>query len=482
MDSEQPADTSRQRPIAVNKGRTLLVVAVGTFMSTLDGGMVSVSYPALAESFHTDTSTVLWVSVAFYLTSTGLLFTLGWIGDVMGRRRVYLLGFVIFTLGMLLSSLATSIYLLLFFRVVQGAGSAMNLSTGNAILAGVYPAGERGKAFGITGAVVGLGLASGPFLGGLILEHLDWRALFYLRLPVGVLAMLLAWLYLPKDPTRGGSISVNFIGAAALFGSLATLMLMINQGGRAGFTSSVPLVMAGLFPVFALVYILAERKVERPIIDFALFKERMYSLNMAALFFHYVSQGSVILLTPFYLINSLGYSPFTMGLLLSAPQTMRILLSSFVGVITDKLGPRLPTAIALGSLAAGMLIMSRLGVDSTVGHIVGGLALVGVGGAFFEASNTTAIMCSVKPDRLGTAAASVGAGRQMAFTLGLTLAGAIFALREELHLEGFLSQGVSEAQAGANAIAAGFGDALLAGAVLAGVGFLLALIPETRRR
>ena len=472
----------RQRPIAVSRRRTLLVVAVGTFMSTLDGGMVSVSYPALAESFHTDTSTVLWVSVAFYLTSTGLLFTLGWIGDVMGRRRVYLLGFVIFTLGLLLSSLATSIYLLLFFRVVQGAGSAMGLSTGNAILAAVYPAGQRGKAFGIIGAVVGLGLASGPFLGGLILEHLDWRALFYLRLPVGVLAMLLAWLHLPKDPTRGTSISVNFIGAAALFGSLATFLLMINQGGRAGFTSNVPLVMAGLFPVLALVYILAERRVERPIIDFALFKERMYSLNMAVLFFHYVSQGSVILLTPFYLITSLGYSPFTMGLLLSAPQTMRILLSAFVGVLTDRVGPRLPVAIALGSLAAGMLIMSRLGVDSTVGHILPGLILVGVGGAFFEAPNTTEIMGSVKADRLGTAAASVGAGRQMAFTLGITLAGAIFALREELHLEGFLSQGVSGAQAGANAIAAGFGDALLVGAVLAGVGFLLALIPETRRR
>ncbi|MCH8038307.1 MAG: hypothetical protein IIC53_14465 [Proteobacteria bacterium] len=130
---------------------------------------------------------------------------------------------------------------------------------------------------------------------------------------------------------------------------VATFLLMINQGGRAGFISPVPLIMAGLFPVFALVYILAERKVERPIIDFALFRERMYGQNMAVLFFHYVSQGSVILLTPFYLINSLGYSPFTMGLLLSAPQTMRILLSSFVGVLTDKVGSRLPVAIALSS-------------------------------------------------------------------------------------------------------------------------------------
>ena len=221
-----------------NRWWVLAVVSIGTLSSTLEGGIVVTVFPALARAFDTDSSTVLWVTVVYWVTAVGLLMTLGWLGDVAGRRRVFAWGMGIFALGMLLSAVSSSIWELLLWRVIQGIGSAMVLANVNALITEHFPARERGKALGVSGAVVGFGLTAGPFAGGFLIDLLDWRAVFYSRVPIAVLGALLAWWVLPDDRTHGERPHVDPIGATALFGAMGSLLLIVNQGGKLGFTST----------------------------------------------------------------------------------------------------------------------------------------------------------------------------------------------------------------------------------------------------
>jgi len=161
------------------KWLVLLTVSIATLMATLDISIVNISFPKLTKVFDTEPSIVLWVSVAFLLVSVGLMLSVGKIGDALGRKRIYILGFALFTVGLILCSLSQNMLQLIISRIIQGVGSAMTISLGNAIVTSVFPRQERGKALGIIGAVVSAGLLAGPTLGGFLLDTLDWRSIFY---------------------------------------------------------------------------------------------------------------------------------------------------------------------------------------------------------------------------------------------------------------------------------------------------------------
>ena len=157
----------------------LTVISIGTFIVTLDGGMVGLMYPALIDAFNSQSSDVIWVSVCYWVTAIGLMHTLGWMGDVAGRKLIYTLGLVVLTLGVIFSSISPNLPLIIVSRIGQGIGAAMILSNLNAYIADLFPSSERGKALGISGSIVGFGLTLGPLLGGMLLEIDGWRALFY---------------------------------------------------------------------------------------------------------------------------------------------------------------------------------------------------------------------------------------------------------------------------------------------------------------
>ena len=181
------------------KWLALLIVSIGTFMVTLDLSIVNISFPRLTQVFETEPSVVLWVSVAYLLASVSLMLTFGRIGDVFGKKRIYILGFALFTLGLVLCSVSQSISQLIMARIVQAVGSAMTVALSAAIVTAAFPKEERGKALGILGGVVSSGLLSGPVLGGLLLDALDWKAIFYTRVPVGIIGLVMAWLLLKEQ-------------------------------------------------------------------------------------------------------------------------------------------------------------------------------------------------------------------------------------------------------------------------------------------
>lgn len=198
------------------KWKTLITVAVSAMMATMDASITNIAFPVLSRVFKADVSVVMWVSVAFVLVSTSSMLIIGKIGDMVGRKRIFLLGIAVFTLGLLACALADSIGQLIFFRTFQAVGAAMTISCGAAIVTEAFPANEVGKGLGSLGVSVSLGFIAGPVIGGPLLDFLDWRAIFYVRIPLGLAAFLMATLFLDKDQPRHGKFDLDLRGRSRL--------------------------------------------------------------------------------------------------------------------------------------------------------------------------------------------------------------------------------------------------------------------------
>ncbi len=308
------------------------VVAVGTFMNTLDAGAIRIALPHLGHVFQVGPDTVVWVWLIWLLMGTGLMLTMGRVGDAFGRKRLYIFGLVIFSLGLGLCSLAQGLIQLVMFRLIQAVGAAMTISTGNAIVTASFPPEERGKALGIIGAVVGAGLLSGPVLGGFLLDLLGWRSIFYFRLPFGIIGAAMAWVLLKEQPSPKRGEKFDLLGAATLFFMLACLLLAVNRVQSLGWNS--PLVVGlGVTGVLLLFFFLiVEMKAAQPVLDLRLFQRRLFSAASASHVFLYMSTAAVNFLMPFYLIEGLGFSASKSGLLL-------VTIPAIILVMSPQLSP-----------------------------------------------------------------------------------------------------------------------------------------------
>ena len=456
-----PAAFPRQR---AGQWAALTTVGLGTLMTTMEGGVTNIVSPALVEAFSTDISTVLWFSVIFMVVSTGMLLTLGWVGDTLGRRRVFLAGFAVFTAGLALVAVAQDLVQLFLFRAVQATGSACILSNGNAIVTGAVPAHQRGKALGIMNGVVGVGLATGPLVGGVLLDVLDWRALFWTRLPIGLLGLAFAFQFLKEDRTRPqGPLRVDYWGILLLYGTLGTFLLALNQVGRSGVSSAAVWVPGIAALVLLPLLVVVERRAHRPVLDLALFRHRVFLASQGSLFFHFVPFGALSFLAPFYLLGGLGLSATAMGLMIATLPLTRIVIGPVGGLLYDKIGSRIPTLVGLVVMAVGLLLLSQLGGEAQVWGIVAVFAVIGVGAALFDAANNSAIMGTVPRDRLGSASAFIPTGRQTARSSGIALGGAIFVTQ----------LGSSTTALGGQPVVVAFGDTMLVMALLVVVGAII---------
>ena len=393
---------------------------------------------------------------------------------------MFVLGFVVFTLGIVAAALSANIWQLIGARVFQGVGSSMLLSNLNALIVASFPAGERGKAIGISGGVVGVGLTMGPLAGGLLLDVLDWRALFYSRVPLGVLGSALAWLLLPRDRVVGGRLRIDLLGAGSLFGFLVSALLVVNQGGRLGFGSPLAIGMAVAAVALLPVLLWSERRSARPIVGSTLFMGRQYAVGLLGLVCHYISHGAIMLVAPFFFLDGLGFSATKMGVFIAAFFIGRTFVAPPSGRLSDRFGPRPFLTVGNLLLVVALLWTSSLSTDGSEWWLLSAMLLAGAGSGFFEPVITSFIMGSVPEDRLGTASASVALGRHIAFAVGVAVAGAIFTVRERVYLADLAAPSNVADAAKAEAVARAFADTALAGAVMAAVAVALSLLARSR--
>ncbi len=410
------------------KWRALVAVAFGTFMATMDFSIVNVALPTLSREFDQPADVVVWATLASSLMVTGLTLTAGRAGDLYGRKRIYIAGWVIFTAGMAAAGFAQSIEQLVALRIFQAIGVSLAIANGNAIVTSAFPDHERGRALGITGGIVGAGLMSGPILGGLILEAFSWQAIFYLRVPIGLIAMALAFLLIRDEermPENAGR-RIDIPGAITIFLTLSAALLAVNRGREWGWAS--PQVL-GLFAVSALAltaFILVESRVKSPVLSLGLFRERHFSVGVGSLALNFVGQSAVTFLMPFYLINVRDFSTAQTGLVIATVPCMMLLLSPVSGWSSDRFGFRRQPTIGIALVSIGLLSLASLDASTPVALIVLRLALIGIGTSIFMSPNSSQIMGAVPRAMLGTASASVATARNVGNATGLAIGSAVF--------------------------------------------------------
>src|SRR5713101_8324350 len=408
-----------------NKWAVLAIVAVGIFMATLDTSIVNISLPTIAHYFGVALSgAVEWVIIAYLVVIAGVLLTIGRLADMIGHKPIWVAGLVIFTVGSAICGAAPSLGLLIAARGLQGLGGALLMSISPAMLTNAFPAHERGRALGLNAVVVALGVSVGPTLGGITTEHLTWRWIFYVNVPIGVIGFIASMRVLTERMRRGRG-RFDPLGAVLLAIGLVALTMGLSFGQEWGWTS--PLLLSTLVVgIIVLLALVVERRVSDPIIDLALLRGRVFLSANASLILSFLALFAVSFMLPFYLEELRGFSTEQAGLLLTPLPLTIAVIAPFSGALADRIGSRWLAAGGLTIACIGLVLISQLNAQSSTWDIIWRLVVTGAGQAMFQSPNNSALMGAAPRNQQGTASGFLATGRVVGQSISVALAGAIF--------------------------------------------------------
>jgi len=426
--------TSQDKPQGLPPGpnprrwRILAVVLLGGMMGPIDSSIVNANLPSIAGYFGAPMSLAGWIQVSYLLTIGSLLLTVGRLGELHGFRRLYIRGLVAFAVFSAACGLSPTVHFLIAARALQGAGASMFMAVSPAIITATFPPYERGRALGLNGMAVAVGLAVGPVLGGLITQHLGWRWLFYINLPVAAAAIYASLRTLPEDrPLTEGHLDTG--GALLGFLGLFLVLLLANQAETVGFSS--PFWLAGALLTVGVVwaFIRLERRHPEPTLDLTLFGSRPFTLAVLAALFNFMVQFTVVFVVPFVLQQAVGLTPEGTGLVLSVSPVVTLLVAPFSGALSDVIGTRGLAAAGTGLVLAAMVLLSVLPFHPHPLDVAWRLGLMGLGTSVFQSPNSSAAMGSAPRTRLGQASAVLATVRNVGMSLGVAIASGAFAAR-----------------------------------------------------
>jgi len=420
-----------------NERRWLILAStsLGTLLSVINGSIVNVSLPTLAIDLGAGLEEIQWVVLIYLLTISAVLPIMGRLADMIGRKQVYIDGFLLVILGSILCAQAPNLPLLLAARVVQAIGAAMPMANGMAIVTTSFPATERGQALGIVGTMVALGSLLGPTIGGLIVGVLSWEWIFYINIPLGLIAYFTARKLLPDDrPQTTQKQEFDFRGALFFGVAMITLLLALSFGNEWGWTSYrvVGLLLAAMVSLAA--FLVNENRAAQPLVDLALFKIKSFSAGLLAATLAFCALSANVILMPFYLQNILGYDPARVGLLMAPYPLVMGLIAPVSGWLSDRLPPALLTTGGLFINAVGLYWLSSLGADATYLEVALHLALLGLGMGLFQSPNNSSIMGSVPRNKLGVANGVNSLVRNVGMVVGTAVMVTILTAVESAHL------------------------------------------------
>jgi EmrB/QacA subfamily drug resistance transporter len=408
-------------------------VCVGAFLGQLDASIAGLVLPTLEGAFGAPVARVEWVAIAYLLTLAALVVPFGRLSDLVGRKALYTSGFLVFVGGSALCGVAPGLGWLIAFRVVQAIGAAMLQANSVAIITAAVDRSRLPQAIGVQGSAQAIGLSVGPSLGGLLIDTLGWRWVFFIAVPFGLIGTLLGWLVLPCTPhaavreAQRAQERFDWLGALLLSPSVALLLLGLTFGNAWGWASHRVLGLCLLTAACLGAFVAAERRAASPLVDLSLLRIRLFSLGLVAGLLSYAVLFGSLFLVPFYLERVLDRTPREAGLLLSPIPLCLGALALVSGSITERFGPRVPTVVGMLVAAGGLLALGLVYGTSLETKLVV-LGFLGLGLGLFTPSNNSAIMGSAPYTRLGTAGGILNMTRSLGTSLGVAVTGAILAV------------------------------------------------------
>lgn len=484
----------------------LLALSISVLTVIMTGTSVNLALPAISGTFGVSISNLTWVLDAYTLALGALTLPGGTLGDLFGRRRMYLIGLGLFSAGALLASVSPSLGLLIVTRVVMGIGAALVLPGTLSLISAMFTGRERATAIGLWGGMNGLALALGPVLGGALVEYVDWRAVFWTNVPLVVIAFFMVPRFVPAVAPKEGIHRIDLPGGLSITAALTALIVALIQGTSWGWSDGRTV---GCFlgsAILLIAFVAIEHRSANPMVPLRLFRSRTFcAANVSAVVLMLGILSSFFFLS-LYLQEVLGYSAIRTGIAYLPMALFIVGLAPFAGRLSVRFGPRLPIVAGLLASALGVLWMSRVDGNSGYGSLVGGLLLVGMGLGLASPPISNAAVSSVPAALAGAASGMNAMSRQIGGSIGVALLTAIFAGRFRDHLSRSLAtsglpvpardrllatagQGVPAPSNAAHtvqggqiqglvhtAFALGMGDTLTVFALIAGGGVFVALL------
>ena len=405
------------------RGPVLFVATLTAFVTPFMASSVNIALPTIGREFQADAVLLSWVATGYILAAAVFLLPFGRLGDLYGRRRLFVRGILSYTAASALCGLAPTAGWLIALRALQGAGAAMIFGTGMAMLTSVFPPGERGKALGLNVAATYIGLAVGPSLGGVLTHHFGWRSLFLVNIPLGLTITILLARRIRGEWAEARGERFDLLGTFLLSGSLCLLMVGFPQiGGSGGWLALLGTVGLGIFVAW-------EWRVAYPLLDVRLFAENpVFAFSNLAALINYSATFAVTFLLSLYLQIPKALTPQGAGLILMVQPAMMALCSPFAGRLSDRVEPRTVASTGMAFTAAGLAILTSLTTETSLAFVVATLVILGVGFGLFSSPNTNAVMSSVDRRVYGVASATLGTMRLTGQMVSMGIASLIFAL------------------------------------------------------
>ena len=404
----------------------LAAVSLAAFMTYLDNNIVNVAIPTIQHSLHLSVSGLEWVVSSYLLTVAGLLLAGGRLADVFGRRRLFLIGMVIFTLSSLAAGLAGSGGVLIASRAVQGVGAALLMPATLAIIMATFTnARERSTAIGIWAAAGALALATGPALGGLISQHLHWGWIFLINVPVGVITFAIAAFYVAESRAESASRQLDLPGLATSALSLFALTYALIEGNVSGWTSPRILGAFVLAAAAAVIFLAIEARSVNPMVDLAMFRRREFSGGTGTMMIWAFGVLGIYFFTSLYLQQTLGFSPVEAGLAFVPMALCVAIFAAIAPRIEARAGAHRTVAAGMLLMVIGLVLFARLGLHAGYTSLLPGFMLFGAGAGLMNVPLTNAVMAATPPSVAGVASALLNASREVAGLLGITVIGAV---------------------------------------------------------
>lgn len=421
-----PSPISSPTASSPNKWIILGTVMFGTFMSTLDSSIVNIALPTIRRELNAGDS-VEWIVLCYLLTTTSTLLIMGKLSDWVGRRQLYIIGFSVFVLGSLLCGLAWNLWSLVGFRVLQGLGASMIYAIGPAIISDAFSSQERGQALGLMGSIVAAGSSAGPVIGGLLLGKFGWSSIFFVNVPIGLIAIWRAWTILPESPKVTGQ-RFDLVGAGLFLLGVTAFLTGLDFGPEPSYGWNDELVV-GLLAVGAVLigcFLYWEMRVSEPMLRLSLFRVRPFTAAILAAFCGFVASGGNIFVIPFFLQQLLQLNPERAGLVLLAGPLTLSLIAPLGGYLSSRVPTRWLSSTGLLITASGYFAFSFLDVGWDWKDVVWRSALVSMGFGLFQSPNSSSALNSAPLAQRGIASSMIAFMRNLGFVVGIALAAAIW--------------------------------------------------------
>ncbi len=405
--------------------RNLVLVntSVGAFIGPFTSSAISFSTPEIGQTFHATFYEIIWLPLGFLMSLSSFYLISGRLADEYGRVRLYRLGLILFSLGILTGTLSPGISILLISVFIAGIGAAFAGSNSTAIIGQTFNRGVRGRALGINVMSVYLGLTLAPSISGIIIKFVGWRMLLAVSGPVALFALALTFIAMAGMDVRGGAEKIDSFGAITLASGIFLTVFYLSLGNVYGWINTSPILIAGIVS-FSL-FIMIERKVPNPLISAKLFlKNRTFTASNLTAFLNYLSTFSLVFVFAIYLQLVLHIGPLASGLIIAVEPIFMVILSPISGMMSDKFGSRIVASVGMLLIGFSFLVLYFFALKSTVGIIIS-LAVIGTGFGLFSAANTNSVMGSVSDQQFGLASGTLGTMRYSGQLLSITLSSII---------------------------------------------------------